>query len=37
VHLPTEPATTERVHDRDLLDVLAERFGLRLPLGTILP
>jgi N-hydroxyarylamine O-acetyltransferase len=37
VHRVTEPATTERVHDRDLLDVLAERFGLRLPLDTILP
>jgi N-hydroxyarylamine O-acetyltransferase len=37
VHRPSGPATTERVQDRDLMDVLAERFGLRLPPDTILP
>jgi N-hydroxyarylamine O-acetyltransferase len=37
VHRPTGQATTERVNDRDLLGVLAERFGLRLPLDTTLP
>jgi N-hydroxyarylamine O-acetyltransferase len=37
VHRPTGPTATERVDDRDLLDVLADRFDLRLPPGTILP
>jgi N-hydroxyarylamine O-acetyltransferase len=36
VHRPGGSAA-EHVEDRDLLDLLADRFGLRLPPGTILP
>jgi N-hydroxyarylamine O-acetyltransferase len=34
---PTSPPVAARVEDRDLLDLLAVRFGLDLPPGTILP
>jgi N-hydroxyarylamine O-acetyltransferase len=37
VYRPDRAATTERVEDADLLDLLAERFDLTLPPGTILP
>jgi N-hydroxyarylamine O-acetyltransferase len=34
---PDGGSTASRVADDDLLEVLADRFGIRLPAGTVLP